>query len=174
MAILTFHFGGHIVEPLRGKQLKRSPPGFHGRFELDRKGANMAGADQVLSQFQQALKSGDDGAINKLVANSKTNLDRGGISAKGPGGKGGPKKASNANVKFQDTITTGDTIVAKFSFDVKGADVEGADPTKTATVNAIAIAKVQNGQVTSVSIEPDTAGLYFQLGLGVADAKKTQ
>jgi hypothetical protein len=138
----------------------------------------MAGsAEQVLSKFQSALKSGDESAINSLISgNLQHDLDRGGMKATSKlaaGVKNGPKKVVDANVKILDTIASGDTLVVRFSFDVKGSDVPGADPAKTAHVNAICVAKTQNGEVVSVNIEPDTAGLYLQLGLGIADARAT-
>jgi len=136
----------------------------------------MAGsAEQALSQFQAALKSGDINAINNLIGgNPKTNLARSFASAKPPGTKTNATTPSAANVEILDTVTSDDTIVARFRFNVKGSDVAGADPSKTARGYAIAIAKLQNGKVTSVNIEPDTTGLFLQLGLGVSDAKPTQ
>lgn len=133
-------------------------------------------ADQVLSQFKQALQSGDNDAIESLISdNLQSNLDRGGIKAKLPESSNlQTTTPSAANVKVTDTIATGDTLVLRFSFDVKGSDVPGADPSKTAHVNAIAVAKTKDGKVVSVDIEPDTAGIYFQLGLGIADAQATQ
>ncbi|MGZ5441902.1 MAG: ester cyclase, partial [Thermoanaerobaculia bacterium] len=133
------------------------------------------GAEQVAQQFKRALESGNvDGLSGLFASNLSHDLDRSGIETNlGDASKLADvaRYAVNANVKFLDQVVNGDQIVTRFQYDVDGNNVPGAARGSRATVTAVCIARVENGKIAEANIEQDTAGIYLQLGLGIADSK---
>lgn len=133
------------------------------------------GAQEVAEKFNKAVEGGNAASLTGLFANNlqhdldrsgiETNLGSSSVRADAAG------YAANANVKILDQIVAGDKIVTRFQYDVNGDNVPGAAKGSKATVTAICIARVENGKIVESNIEQDTAGLYLQLGLGVADSK---
>jgi len=75
--------------------------------------------------------------------------------------------AGESNLVVDATIASGDWVAVEYSFDVSGANVEGANADATAHVEGMSFIRIECGTIAEAHFEFDALGLLQQLGFEV-------
>lgn len=131
-------------------------------------------ADSVASAFFDAVVVGDLETADSLMRDDFVHdLSSDGVEV--------PNEPGNADELSQEgmgilaesdfvidaMIAQDDWVAIEFSFSVSGANVQGADPEATATVEGMTFLRVECGEIAEAHFEYDTLGLLLQLGFEV-------
>jgi ketosteroid isomerase-like protein len=129
---------------------------------------------QIVNDYFAAVASGDTEAADTLLHDDFTHdLSLEGVEVANEPGNADELAADNvtaateANLVVDATVASGDWVAVEFSFDVAGANVEGADAAATANVEGMSFLRIECGSIAEAHFEFDALGLLQQLGFEV-------
>ena len=124
----------------------------------------------IVEQYIQEVTAGDVAAAEEVVDDDfEHNLSRGGIEVGDL--SAGTLVERAPDVTVHDIFGSGENVAVRYSFPVSGDAVEGAPSDASAEVTAIAIARVECGEIQEVWIEHDDFGLALAMGMQLQTAE---